>query len=137
MRGRAHQVADHAAVVHLDQGGRHGSVVRAVAAQVAGDPRRGREGLDQGRPRAGDDHDRAQGVRAIVVEVEPAADAQTPVENNATGVATANSTDDVAVASADANDGMAVSENDDVAVATADDVEVLDGTESEEHISTY
>ena len=71
------------------------------------------------------------------VEVEPTADAQTPVENNATGEATANSTDDVAVASADANDGMAVSENDDVAVATADDAEVLDGTESEEHISTY
>lgn len=71
------------------------------------------------------------------MDVEPAADAQMPVENNATGVATANSTDDVAVASADANDGMAVSENDDVAVATADDAEVLDGTESEEHISTY
>lgn len=71
------------------------------------------------------------------MDVEPTADAQTPVENNDTGVATANSTDDVAVASADANDGMAVSENDDVAVATADDAEVLDGTESEEHISTY
>ncbi|WP_201590406.1 hypothetical protein [Psychrobacter pulmonis] len=71
------------------------------------------------------------------MDVEPTADAQTPVENNATGVAAANSTDDVAVASADANDGMAVSENDDVAVATADDAEVLDGTESEEHISTY
>lgn len=69
------------------------------------------------------------------MDVEPTADAQTPVENNATGVATANSTDDVAVASA--NDGMAVGENDDVAVATADDAEVLDGTESEEHISTY
>lgn len=87
------------------------------------------------------------------MDVEPTADAQTPVENNATDVATANSTDDVAVASAndpvtgnvsndintniDANDGMAVGENDDVAVATADDAEVLDGTESEEHISTY
>lgn len=71
------------------------------------------------------------------MDVEPATDAQTPVENNATGVATANSTDDVAVASADANDGVAVSESDDVAVATADDAEVLDGTESEEHISTY
>lgn len=69
------------------------------------------------------------------MDVEPTADAQTPVENNATGVATANGTDDVAVASA--NDGMAVGENDDVAVATADDAEVLDGTESEEHISTY
>ena len=69
------------------------------------------------------------------MDVEPTADAQTTVENNATGVATANSTDDVAVASA--NDGMAVGENDDVAVATADDAEVLDGTESEEHISTY
>lgn len=83
------------------------------------------------------------------MDVEPTADAQTPVENNATGVATANSTDDVAVASAsdpvtgnvtndtNANNGMVVGENDDVAVATADDAEVLDGTESEEHISTY
>ena len=35
--------------------------------------------------------------------------------------------DDVAVASAD----------DDVAVATVDDADVLDGSESEEHISTY
>ncbi len=98
------------------------------------------------------------------MDVEPAADAQTAVENDATGVATANSTDgvatadstdDVGVASANepitgnvtndtnantnatTNDGMAVGENDDVGVATADDAEVLDGTESEEHISTY
>ena len=70
------------------------------------------------------------------VETTPAADAQTAVEDEATGVATAGSSaDDVAVASAD-ND-MAVSSTDDVAVATADDAEVLDGTESEEHVSTY
>ena len=45
--------------------------------------------------------------------------------------------DDVAVASA--NDSMATADgaNDDVAVATADDTEVMDGTETEEHISTY
>lgn len=48
-------------------------------------------------------------------------DAQTQVEQEATGV------DDVAVASAD----------DDVAVATVDDADVLDGSESEEHVSTY
>ena len=69
------------------------------------------------------------------VETTSAADAQTAVEDEATGVATAGSSDDVAVASAD-ND-MAVSSTDDVAVATADDTEVLDGTESEEHVSTY
>ncbi len=73
------------------------------------------------------------------MDVEPTADAQTAVEDEATGVATAGSTDDVAIASANGsnNEGMAVGENDDVAVATADDAEVLDGTESEEHVSTY
>ena len=48
----------------------------------------------------------------------PAVDAQTAVEDKATGVATANSTDDVAVATAD-ND-TAVDSTDDVAVATAE-----------------
>lgn len=80
------------------------------------------------------------------VETAPAVDAQTPVEENATGVATANSSDDVAVASADgstsgnANEAMATGENDDVAIATAggdSDADVIDGTEREEHISTY
>ena len=73
------------------------------------------------------------------MDVEPTADAQTAVEDEATGVATAGSTDDVAIASANGsnNEGMAVGKNDDVAVATADDAEVLDGTESEEHVSTY
>ena len=69
------------------------------------------------------------------METAPAVDAQTAVEDEATGVATAGEDDDIAVASAD--DGMAVGSNDDVAVATADDAEVLDGTESEEHVSTY
>ncbi|MCG3872200.1 hypothetical protein [Psychrobacter sp. Ps7] len=68
------------------------------------------------------------------METAPAVDAQTAVEDEATGVASADG-DDIAVASAD--DGMAVGSNDDVAVATADDAEVLDGTESEEHVSTY
>ncbi|TXD97197.1 hypothetical protein ES754_08665 [Psychrobacter frigidicola] len=69
------------------------------------------------------------------LQSEPGVDAQTSVEQEATGVATAN--DDVAVASA--NDGMASADmtNDDVAVATADDSEIIDGTESEEHVSTY
>ena len=79
------------------------------------------------------------------MDVEPTADAQTTVEDEATGVATAGSNDDVAVASANDgvntnannNEAMAVGPNDDVAVATADDAEVIDGTESEEHISTY
>ena len=76
------------------------------------------------------------------MEVEPTADAQTAVEDEATGVATAGSNDDVAVASANdsavnTNESMVVGENDDVAVATADEAEVIDGTESEEHVSTY
>ena len=76
------------------------------------------------------------------MDVEPTADAQTAIEDEATGVATAGSNDDVAVASANdsaanTNESMVVGENDDVAVATADEAEVLDGTESEEHVSTY
>ena len=76
------------------------------------------------------------------MDVEPTADAQTAVEDEETGVATAGSNDDVAVASANdsaanTNESMVVGENDDVAVATADEAEVLDGTESEEHVSTY
>lgn len=76
------------------------------------------------------------------MDVQPTADAQTAVEDEATGVATAGSNDDVAVASANdsaanTNESMVVGENDDVAVATADEAEVLDGTESEEHVSTY
>ena len=50
------------------------------------------------------------------MEAEPAADAQTAVEEDAVS---AGNGDDIAVASAD--DGMAVSDSDDVAVATADD----------------
>ena len=53
------------------------------------------------------------------METAPAVDAQTAVEDEATGVATAGGGDDIAVASAD--DGMAVGSNDDVAVATADE----------------
>ena len=76
------------------------------------------------------------------MDVEPTVDAQTAVEDEATGVATAGNNDDVAVASANdsaanTNESMVVGENDDVAVATADEAEVLDGTESEEHVSTY
>lgn len=70
-------------------------------------------------------------------------DAQTQVEQEATGV------DDVAqvtegVNSADISDDPMVdddvavaSADDDVAVATVDDADVLDGSESEEHVSTY
>ena len=74
---------------------------------------------------------------AATVEDGTAADAQSEVEQSATGVSTAEggTENDVAVASAD-DDAMAVGNNDDVAVATADD-EVLDGSEQEEHVSTY
>ena len=69
-----------------------------------------------------------------MTDAEPTADAQTPVEQNETGVATADmNNDDIAVATADPMDPA----NDDVAVATAGDEAVLDGTESEEHVSTY
>ena len=75
------------------------------------------------------------------MEAESPVDAQTAVEDEASGVATAGDSgvatagDDVAVASAD--DAVVVDTNDDVAVATADDSEVLDGTEDSEHVSTY
>lgn len=75
-------------------------------------------------------------------------DAQTSVEQEATGV------DDVGQASAGVNsadisndplvnDDVAIAgANDDVGIATADDYdvdesEILDGTETEEHVSTY
>ena len=70
-------------------------------------------------------------------------DAQTQVEQEATGV------DDVVqvtedVNSADISDDPLVNDDvavatadDDVAIATADDSEILDGSESEEHVSTY
>ena len=76
-------------------------------------------------------------------EDDPTLDAQTQVEQEATGV------DDVAqvtegVNSADISDDPMVdddvavaSADDDVAVATVDDADVLDGSESEEHVSTY
>ena len=68
-----------------------------------------------------------------VAEGDLAVDAQASVEQQGS----ASAQDDVAVASA--NDGMATADGatDDVAVATADDTEVMDGTETEEHISTY
>ncbi|MGI9339703.1 MAG: hypothetical protein ACR2PP_03620 [Psychrobacter sp.] len=80
---------------------------------------------------------------AATTEDDPTLDAQTQVEQEATGV------DDVAqvtegVNSADISDDPMVgddvavaSADDDVAVATVDDADVLDGSESEEHISTY
>jgi len=66
-------------------------------------------------------------------------------QDNNTAMATddtAMATDDTAVATADgmnSTDDMNNMDmsNDDVAVATADDTAVLDGTESEEHVSTY
>lgn len=65
-------------------------------------------------------------------ETDTAVDAQTSVEETAS----ANGSDDVAVASAD-DEGVDVTNNDDVAVATAEDTDMLDGTEDSEHVSTY
>ena len=81
---------------------------------------------------------------AATTEDDPKADAQTSVEQEASGIASANDPsmkDDVAIAS-DANTAMA---GDDVAVASADDAvaegiddsDILDGSETEEHVSTY
>lgn len=72
---------------------------------------------------------------AATTEDDPSYDAQTSVEQAATGVASTDN--EVAIARAD--DGMANDDmmTDDVAVATADESEVLDGSESEEHVSTY
>lgn len=80
---------------------------------------------------------------AATTEEDPAMDPQTQVEQEATGV------DDVeqvaeSVNSADTSDDPLVdddvavaSADEEVAVATADDAEVIDGSESEEHVSTY
>lgn len=79
---------------------------------------------------------------AATTEEDPTLDPQTQVEQEATGV------DDVVqvtegVNSADisddpmVNDVAVASADDDVAVATVDDADVLDGSESEEHVSTY
>lgn len=87
---------------------------------------------------------------APMSEDETAMDAQAEVEQGATGVANDNhmANEDVAVASEDmdmASDANTDMMNDDVAVAEAndgvavgvDDSEMLDGSESEEHVSTY
>lgn len=77
------------------------------------------------------------------METAPETTAQPSVEQAQAGTDVGVATDapvmndDVAVASA--NDGIATADgmNDDVAIASADDSDMMDGTESEEHISTY
>ncbi|MGP4973586.1 hypothetical protein ACTXIP_08030 [Psychrobacter alimentarius] len=71
------------------------------------------------------------------METDSSVDAQTTVEDEATGVATAS--DDVAVASANegSTDDMAVASANDEVTVGADDKEMLDGTEDSEHVSTY
>ncbi len=71
------------------------------------------------------------------METDSAVDAQTTVEDEATGVATAS--DDVAVASANegSTDDVAVASANDEVTVGADDKEMLDGTEDSEHVSTY
>jgi len=87
---------------------------------------------------------------APMSEGETAMDAQVEVEQGVTGVASNDTmaNDDVAVASEDMdmasdantdmmNDDVAVAEADDGVAVSVDDSEMLDGSESEEHVSTY
>ena len=81
---------------------------------------------------------------AATTEDDPTEDAQTSVEQEASGVASANDpsmNDDVAVASdtdsAMAGDDVAVASADGTVVEGVDDAEMLDGSETEEHVSTY
>ncbi len=89
---------------------------------------------------------------APMSEDETAMDAQVEVEQGATSVANDDTmvNDDVAVASDDMdmdmasdantdmmNDDVAVAEADDGVAVGVDDSEMLDGSESEEHVSTY
>lgn len=71
------------------------------------------------------------------METESPVDAQTTVEDEATGVATAS--DDVAVASANdsGTDDVAVASANDEVTVGSNDTEMLDGTEDSEHVSTY
>lgn len=71
------------------------------------------------------------------METDSSVDAQTTIEDEATGVAT--SSDDVAVASANetSTDDVAVASANDEVTVGADDKEMLDGTEDSEHVSTY
>ena len=77
-------------------------------------------------------------------EDEMVVDAQTSVEQEATGVANADApndpmaSEDVAVASDDMmNEDVAVASAEDGVAVGIDDSEMLDGSESEEHVSTY
>ncbi|SNT71452.1 hypothetical protein [Psychrobacter sp. LV10R520-6] len=72
---------------------------------------------------------------AATTEEDPSVDAQSTVEQQATGVASADTSNEPM-----SNEPMV---NDDIGIATADegvaidDSEVLDGSEQEEHVSTY
>ena len=71
-----------------------------------------------------------------VTEGEPAVDAQASVEQQGTAEAAAVH-DDIAVASA--NEGVATTDmpNGDAGVSAVNDSEVMDGSKTEEHVSTY
>ncbi len=73
--GRPHEVADDAAIAHLDERRRHGSVVCSLRSKVTGEARAAAERLDRHRPGAGDRHHRAQRMRAVIMEIEPASPA--------------------------------------------------------------
>ena len=72
---------------------------------------------------------------AATTEEDPSVDAQSTVEQQATGVASADTSNEPM-----SNEPMV---NDDIGIATADegvaidDSEVLDGSEQEEYVSTY
>ena len=68
---RAHEVAHHAAVVHLDERGGHRAVL-GPRFQITRETRLHGERLDRDRARSGDGHDGAERMGAVVVEVEPA-----------------------------------------------------------------
>ncbi len=83
---------------------------------------------------------------SATTEDDPTLDAQTAVEQQATGVASANTTDastssdDIAVAIDDGAEGDLTNEDIGIADSTAtgiDDADIIDGSESEEHVSTY
>ncbi|WP_350561359.1 hypothetical protein [Psychrobacter sp. CAL346-MNA-CIBAN-0220] len=77
---------------------------------------------------------------AATTEEDPSVDAQSTVEQQATGVASADTSNKPMSNDDMANEPMA---SDDIGIATADegvaidDSEVLDGSETEEHVSTY
>ncbi len=73
-------------------------------------------------------------------EDDPNYDVQTEIEQEATGVDEVEQVTEGVNSTGISDDPLVnddVATDDDVATATVDDSEVLDGSESEEHVSTY